>query len=174
MLKYKQIMDYKGSLIMTEKVIGYQKSDVKENLLKNWSDLEGTELIELLTLSSELDSELYELALKKAPQLVKQNNKVVKTSKQTVKYASKMSKQTKKYYYKVSKAIMKLLKNDELAHELKLELIELLKEITIKIEKCDERDKHFWGEQHKKTVSYGTMALLTVAAIYGVVANKKS
>lgn len=148
---------------MTEKVIGYQKSDVKENLLKNWSDLEGTELIELLTLSSELDSELYELALKKAPQLVKQNNKVVKTSKQT-----------KKYYYKVSKAIMKLLKNDELAHELKLELIELLKEITIKIEKCDERDKHFFGEQHKKTVSYGTMALLTVAAIYGVVANKKS
>lgn len=159
---------------MTEKVIGYQKSDVKENLLKNWSDLEGTELIELLTLSSELDSELYELALKKAPQLVKQNNKVVKTSKQTVKYASKMSKQTKKYYYKVSKAIMNLLKNDELAHELKLELIELLKEITIKIEKCDERDKHFLGEQHKKTVSYGTMALLTVAAIYGVVANKKS
>lgn len=159
---------------MTEKVIGYQKSDVKENLLKNWSDLEGTELIELLTLSSDLDSELYELALKKAPQLVKQNNKVVKTSKQTVKYASKLSKQTKKYYYKVSKAIMKLLKNDELAHELKLELIELLKEITIKIEKCDERDKHFLGEQHKKTVSYGTMALLTVAAIYGVVANKKS
>ena len=159
---------------MTEKVIGYQKSDVKENLLKNWSDLEGTELIELLTLSSELDSELYELALKKASQLVKQNNKVVKTSKQTVKYASKMSKQTKKYYYKVSKAIMNLLKNDELAHELKLELIELLKEITIKIEKCDERDKHFLGEQHKKTVSYGTMALLTVAAIYGVVANKKS
>lgn len=159
---------------MTEKVIGYQKSDIKENLLKNWSDLEGTELIELLTLSSELDSELYELALKKAPQLVKQNNKVVKTSKQTVKYASKMSKQTKKYYYKVSKVIMKLLKNDELAHELKLELIELLKEIMIKIEKCDERDKHFLGEQHKKTVSYGTMALLTVAAIYGVVANKKS
>lgn len=167
-------MDGKGSLIMTEKVIGYQNSDAKERPLKTWADLDGTDVMELLTLSSELDSELYELALKKVPQLVKQHQRVVKTSNKSMKYALKTSKQTKKYYYKVSKAIMKLVKRDEVAHDLKLELIELLKEMTIKIEKCDERETHFFSEQYKKTVSYGTIALVTVAAIYGVVANKKS
>lgn len=45
---------------------------------------------------------------------------------------------------------MKLLKRDDIAHELKLELIELLKELTIKVEKCDERDQYFFSEQHKK------------------------
>ena len=91
-----------------------------------------------------------------------------------MKQTMKSSKRTKKYYYKVSKAIMKLLKRDDIAHELKLELIELLKELTIKVEKCDERDQYFFSEQHKKTMGYGTVALFTVAAIYGVVTSKKS
>lgn len=159
---------------MTEKVIDYNKSEIMIPSIKEWKDLEGTELLELLASGAELDPELYELAVKKVPQLVKQTKFVLKSSHKTMKKAMKSSKRTKKYYYKVSKAIMKLLKRDDIAHELKLELIELLKELTIKVEKCDERDRYFLSEQHKKTMSYGTVALFTVAAIYGVVTSKKS
>ncbi|MEO3111664.1 hypothetical protein ABHC34_10325, partial [Turicibacter sanguinis] len=83
------------------------------------------------------------------------------------------SKQTKKYYLKVSKSILKLIKNSEVSNELKVELIELLKEITLKIEKCDERDKHFLTQQQVKTFGYSTLALAGLVAIYGVKAIKK-
>ena len=113
---------------MTEKVIDYNKSEINMSPIKEWKDLEGTEFLELLISGAELDAELYELAVKKVPQLVKQSKLVLKSSHKTMKQAMKSSKRTKKYYYKVSKAIMKLLKRDDIAHELKLELIELLKE----------------------------------------------
>ena len=153
---------------MTEKIIDYNKSEINMSPIKEWKDLEGTEFLELLTSGAELDAELYELAVKKVPQLVKQSKLVLKSSHKTMKQTMKSSKRTKKYYYKVSKAIMKLLKRDDIAHELKLELL------TIKVEKCDERDQYFFSEQHKKTMGYGTVALFTVAAIYGVVTSKKS
>lgn len=159
---------------MTEKVINYNTAEMGGASIKEWKDLEGTEFLELLTLGADLDPELYELAVKKVPQLVKQTKLVMKTSQKTMKHAMKSSKRTKKYYYKVSKAIMKLLKRDDIAHELKLELIELLKDLTIKVEKCDECEKCFLSEQQKKTMSYGTVALLAVAAVYGVVTSKKS
>ena len=159
---------------MPEKIIDYNKSEINMSPNKEWKDIEGTEFLELLTSGAELDAELYELAVKKVPQLVKQSKLVLKSSHKTMKQTMKSSKRTKKYYYKLSKAIMKLLKRDDIAHELKLELIELLKELTIKVEKCDERDQYFFSEQHKKTMGYGTVALFTVAAIYGVVTSKKS
>lgn len=158
---------------MTEKIIDYNKSEINMSPIKEWKDLEGTEFLELLTSGAELDAELYELAVKKVPQLVKQSKLVLKSSHKTMKQAMKSSKRTKKYYYKVSKALIKLIKSDKVASELKVELIELLKEITVKIEACDERDKLFLNEQNKKTMRYTTVALLTVAAIYGVVTNKK-
>ncbi len=160
--------------MMMEKVIGYQKSEIKDKSLNSSANLEEIAYMDLLTSISQLDSNPNELALKKVPKLLKQTKQVLKTNQKTVKQTSKLSKQTKKYYYKVSKAIIKLLKKDELPQELKLELIKLLNEITLKIEACDERDKYFFGEQHKKTISYGSVAFLTLAAIYGVVASKKS
>lgn len=158
---------------MTEKVIDYNKSEGGTTPIKEWKDLENTELVELLAIGADIDPEFYQMAMKKVPKLNKQVETVVKVNHKTIKQTLKASKKTKKYYYKVSKALMKLIKHDEVANELKVELIELLKEITIKMEACDERDKLFLNEQNKKNVRYTTVALLTVAAIYGVVTNKK-
>lgn len=140
---------------------------------KDWNDLEGTELLQLLEQSEYLDEELHELIIKKVPNLLKQTKMVHHQSKKVAKMSLKMSKQTKKYYLKVSKSLMKLIKNPEVASELKLQLIELLKEITVKIEKCDERDKQFLSTQQAKTIGYSTLALAAMVAIYGVKAIKK-
>ena len=129
---------------------------------EEWKELEESELWELLTQLREVDPELYEDAVQRIPYLVKQNKLVFKSTQKTVKQLTKSAKQTKKYYYKLSKAIMKLIKRDDVAQELKLELIELLKELTIKM------------EGHKKTMGYGTLALMTIAAVYGVVTRQKS
>lgn len=158
---------------MTEKVIDYNKTEVNATPIKEWKDLENTELMDLLAIGADIDPEFYQITMKKIPKLNKQVHTVAKINYKTVKQTLKASKRTKKYYYKVSKALMKLIKSDQVASELKVELIELLKEITIKIEACDERDKLFLNEQNKKTMRYTTVALLTVAAIYGVVTNKK-
>ena len=158
---------------MTEKVIEYHKTDVSTTPIKEWKDLENTELMDLLAIGADIDPEFYQIAMKKIPKLNKQVHTVAKINYKTVKQTLKASKRTKKYYYKVSKALIKLIKSDKVASELKVELIELLKEITVKIEACDERDKLFLNEQNKKTMRYTTVALLTVAAIYGVVTNKK-
>ena len=164
-------------IIEYDKIIKKQKgrSIMAENILKfkDWNDLEGTELLQLLEQSVDLDEELYELMMKKVPYLLKQTKMVHKQTYKTTKISMKLSKQTKKYYLKVSKSILKLIKNSEVSNELKVELIELLKEITLKIEKCDERDKHFLTQQHVKTFGYSTLALAGLVAIYGVKAIKK-
>ena len=69
---------------------------------------------------------------------------------------------------------MKLIKRDDVAQEFKLELIELLKELTIKMEGCDQQGQAALVERHKKTMGYGTLALMTIAAVYGVVTRQKS
>lgn len=150
-----------------------EKKESKVLKFSEWSDLEGTELLQLLVQSEQIDEELHQLMIKKVPHLLKQSKLVQKQSNKTAKMAMKLSKQTKKYYLKVSKSIMKLIKNPEVSNELKLELIELLKELTVKIENCDERDKQFLSHQQLKTIGYGTMALAAIAAIYGVKAVKQ-
>ena len=74
---------------MTEKIIDYNKSEINMSPIKEWKDLEGTEFLELLTSGAELDAELYELAVKKVPQLVKQSKLVLKSSHKTMKQTMK-------------------------------------------------------------------------------------
>ena len=139
----------------------------------SWSELEQTELLDLLALSNEVDPEFYEMVLKQVPIITKEAKKLRKSVQKNAKMAMKLSKSSKKYYYKVSKSILKLLKQDEISPELKLELIDFLKEITLKIEKADERDKKFYNQQQSKTIGYSTLALLAIGAIYGVKVIKK-
>ena len=155
---------------MTEKMLVTATPPMQEE----WKELEESELWELLTQLREVDPELYEDAVQRIPYLVKQNKLVCKSTQKTVKQLTKSAKQTKKYYYKLSKAIMKLIKRDDVAQELKLELIELLKELTIKMEGCDQQGQAALVERHKKTMGYGTLALMTIAAVYGVVTRQKS
>lgn len=157
---------------MSEKIM--QESE-NQKIVKfaGGSELEQTELLDLLSLSSEIDPEFYERALKRVPFIIKEAQKLRKNVQKNAKMAMKLSKSSKKYYYKVSKSILKLLKHDEISPELKLELIEVLKEMTLKIEKADERDKTFYNQQQTKTVRYSTLALLVIGTIYGVKAIKK-
>ena len=159
---------------MMEKKITKMNAPYANEEVKVWQELEEQELLELLTQLQEVDPALYQEAVSRIPYLVKQNKIVLKSTHKTMKQVAKSSKQTKKYYYKLSKAIMKLIKREDVAQELKLELIELLKELTIKLEACDKRNQLALTERHKKTMGYGTLALMTVAAVYGVVTQKKS
>lgn len=157
---------------MSEKIAQESK---KQKIVKvaSWSELEQTELLDLLALSSEIDPEFYEMVLKRVPFLMKETKKLRKSVQKNTKMAMKLSKSSKKYYYKISKSILKLLHQDGISPELKLELIDLLKETTLKMEKADERDKTFFNHQQTKTVGYSTLALLAIGAIYGVKAIKK-
>lgn len=141
--------------------------------LHPWSDLEDSGLLQLLALSSDIDPELYQVAIKQAPLMMKETKKARKNDYKNAKLAMKLSRSTQKYYLKVSKAILKLLKNNEIADELKGELLILLKEITLKMEQADIRDKEFFSSHQSKTIGYSTLALLTVAALYGVKAIQK-
>lgn len=141
--------------------------------LHQWSDLEDSELLELLALSSDIDPEFYQVAIKQAPLMMKETKKARKNTYKNAKLAMKLSRSTKKYYLKVSKAILKLLKNNEIADELKGELLILLKEITLKMEQADIRDKEFLASHQSKTIGYSALALLAVAALYGVKAIQK-
>lgn len=157
---------------MSEKII-QEFENQKIVKFVSWSELEQTELLDLLALSSEIDPEFYEVALKRVPFLMKETKKLHKSVRKNSKRVMKLSKSSKKYYYKISKCILKLLNQNEISPELKLELINLLKEMTLKIEKADERDKTFYNHQQAKTVGYSTLALLAIGAIYGVKAIKK-
>lgn len=158
--------------MMSEKVSNEFESQ-KVVQFNEWCDSAETELLELLSLSSDLDPELYEIALKRAPLIMKETKKMRKNARKNAKMAMKLSRSTKKYYLKVSKSIVKLIKNDEVTDDLKAELVALLKEISFKVERADERDKQFFSEQQSKTVGYSALALLAVAALYGVKAIKK-
>ncbi len=100
---------------MTEKVIDYHKTDVNTTPIKEWEDLENTDLMDLLAIGADIDPEFYQMAMKKVPKFNKQVRTVVKVNYKTVKQTLKASKRTKKYYYKVSKALMKLIKSDQVA-----------------------------------------------------------
>lgn len=157
---------------MSEKITQESKNQ-KIVKITSSSELEQTELLDLLALSNEMDPEFYEMVLKRVPFLMKETKKLRKSVYKNTKMAMKLSKSSKKYYYKISKSILKLLSQDGISPELKLELIDLLKETTFKMEKADERDKTFFNHQQTKTVEYSTLALLVIGAIYGVKAIRK-
>lgn len=141
--------------------------------LHQWSDLAESELFDLLSLSNDIDPEFYQVAIKRVPLMLKESKRARKNTYKNSKLAMKLSHSTKKYYLKVSKSILKLLKNNEVSDELKGELLLLLKEITLKMDEADIRDKEFFANQQTKTMGYSALALLAVATLFGVKAIQK-
>ncbi|HAX73470.1 MAG TPA: hypothetical protein DCY20_08095 [Firmicutes bacterium] len=151
------------------------KSEVKhQNIvpLKEMPD-DLMEVINLMEFVNELHEGQYESVLKKLPQLRKSIKTMHKSTKRTLKVAKKLSRSQKKYYFKLSKKVTELIKDDNVDPALKHELIIILKDITRFMNEADMRDKEFLESQHKKILSYGGIALLTLGSIYGIKIRKR-
>lgn len=147
-------------------------NDNHDGLLKDYAEAELVELMGMIEEVEGIDKELYNKILKRISHLTKQSKMVHKNSRRQIKVAKKLSLSNKKCYYKISKKIIKLLKDDSISEEIKIELTKILREVISYLDVADIRDKEFLNTTHKKVLSYGGVMLVTVAAIYGVKTKK--
>ena len=138
--------------------------------------LETEALQQLMTLIQpiqEMDEDLYEVLLKQTQKLQSHNCSQKVIQKAPLKANTTLSKRHKKYLYKMAKRLTKLVKQNDVSDEIKLEALAIVRVIMSYLDEADSRDKTFISEHTKQLVGVSSLALVMIATLYGIKVNKK-